>query len=491
MTGEADAEMAAGSLAHTPTWAVATVCFFIISISIILEHSIHLLMNWLKKRHKTVLYDAVGRIKSEFMLLGFLSILLTVTERSIPKICIPTEVANKMLPCGTGFMTGFGHWINNNESVIKSSQRRLSEEEEEVDPCSSKGQVSLVTSKGVEQLELFIFVLAATQIVYSVITVALGRIKMRRWEAWEKETQSQDYQNAHDPNKRRFSRQVTFWKRHEACTETPLQLWVKCFFRQFFSSVAKTDYLTLRYGFITTHLSTRQLNSFNFQKYIKHSLDEDFRTVVSISPLMWFIVVIFMLLDIHGWHSYFWISFVPLSIVLTVGTKLEVIVAKMALQLKKQKNVIIEAQVVELNDNNFWFGQPSFLLDLMHLTLFLIEFGSDSCYHEGTTTIIRMVLAFVVQVICSYITLPHYALVTQMGSQFKGEIFNKKVAQVLLQWHNQVRRARKRKQETNNVEQSPITTIVGNDNNNLGENHIEGSHKSEKLSEITEVDEVE
>ncbi|KAL3628542.1 hypothetical protein CASFOL_027588 [Castilleja foliolosa] len=240
-----------------------------------------------------------------FMLLGFLSILLTVTKRTIPNICIPTEVANKMLPCG---------------SVIESSQRRLYEEEE-IDPCSYKGKYEALGSLGKQNS-------------------VTGLPKYPRM-----------HRNA---------------------------ISVKCFFRQFFSSVAKTDYLTLRYGFITTHLSLGQLNSFNFQKYIKHSLDKDFRTVVSIRPLMWFLVVIFMLLDIHGWHSYFWISFVRLTIVLTVGTKLEVIVAKMALQLKKQKNVIIEAQVVELNDNNFWFGQPSFLLDLMHFILFLMEFGSDS-----------------------------------------------------------------------------------------------------------------
>ncbi|KAL6574819.1 hypothetical protein OROMI_012104 [Orobanche minor] len=30
------------------------------------------------------------------------------------------------------------------------------------------------------------------------------------------------------------------------------------------------------------HLSARQLNNFNFQKYIQHSLDEDFKVVISI-----------------------------------------------------------------------------------------------------------------------------------------------------------------------------------------------------------------
>ena len=33
------------SLEHTPTWALAVVCFFFIAISIVLEHCIHLLTN--------------------------------------------------------------------------------------------------------------------------------------------------------------------------------------------------------------------------------------------------------------------------------------------------------------------------------------------------------------------------------------------------------------------------------------------------------------
>ncbi|KAL6534202.1 hypothetical protein OROHE_013127 [Orobanche hederae] len=200
-------------------------------------------------------------------------------------------------------------------------------------------------------------------------------------------------------------------------------------------------------------------------------------------PLMWLTVVIFMLVDIHGWHSYFWISFAPLLLVLTVGTKLEVIVAKMALQLKKQKNVIVGSPLVEPNDKNFWFGQPGFVLDLLHLTLFLNAF--EMAFFIWVTVLIA------VQVICSYITIPLYALVTQMGSQFKGGIFNEKVADVLKQWHTQVRRNRKRKQEPTTIDPSPPTTthVMANGrglNNSPSEFSAETSHKSKKSGEITE-----
>ncbi|KAK9920878.1 hypothetical protein M0R45_029416 [Rubus argutus] len=87
------------SLEDTPTWAVATVCFFFISISILLEHSIHLLVTWLKKHRKNALTDAVEKLKAELMLLGFVSLLLAVTQDRIAKICIPAKLGDIMLPC--------------------------------------------------------------------------------------------------------------------------------------------------------------------------------------------------------------------------------------------------------------------------------------------------------------------------------------------------------------------------------------------------------
>ncbi|GKU93604.1 hypothetical protein SLEP1_g7181 [Rubroshorea leprosula] len=87
------------SLEQTPTWAVAVVCFVLVLISIIIEHIIHLIGKWLKKRNKRALYEALEKIKSELMLLGFISLLLTVGQSLISDICIPEKVANTWHPC--------------------------------------------------------------------------------------------------------------------------------------------------------------------------------------------------------------------------------------------------------------------------------------------------------------------------------------------------------------------------------------------------------
>ncbi|ESQ37487.1 hypothetical protein EUTSA_v10002531mg [Eutrema salsugineum] len=391
------------------------------------------------------------------MVLGFMSLMLNVIEGEVSKICIPTRYANRMLPChGT--------------KILLTDEDDDDDHDNNSAHFCSKGKTSLISPEGLTQLSFFFFVLACMHTLYNLATLLLGMAKMRRWNSWEKETQTVDYLAANDPNRFRITRETTFARRHlSSWTETSIQLWIKCFFRQFYNSVAKVDYLTLRHGFIFAHLSSN--NSFNFQKYIQRSLHEDFKTVVGISPLMWLTVVIFMLLDVHGWRVYFWMSFVPLIMVLVIGTKLEVIVAKMAVKIMDRNNVIRGSPLVEPNDKHFWFCAPRFLLIILHYTLFLNtfemaffvwitwKFGINSCYHEHReVVVIRLVLAVTVQVLSSYITLPLYALVTQMGSTYKSAILEEQIGNVLRQCHGRVRDKRKRNQT--------LETDNNSDNNN-------------------------
>ncbi|XP_027352241.1 MLO-like protein 3 [Abrus precatorius] len=424
------------SLQHTPTWAIAIVCFVLITISIILDHLVHLIVKWLRKHQKSDLVEAIEKLRSELMILGFMSLLLTVTQDAITEICVPVKAADTMLPCRKS---------TTNDTAVSDS-------------CSAKNasKVALVSKQGIHQLHMFIFVLAVMQIVYSFLTMSLARAKMRRWKSWDEETKTIEYQVANDPNRFRYTRQTTFGRRHiSTFTGSPLYVWIKCFFRQFFHSVAKVDYLTLRHGFISAHFSARNRN-FDFQNYIEQSLEEDFRIIVSISPVMWFTVVIFLLVDVHGWHAYLWLSYVPLLMVLVLGAKLEVIVDKMALQMKDINNVTKGTPLVSPSDNFFWFGHPGFVLTLLHYTLFVnafelaffiwvsTQFGINSCYHEHKSfTIIRVMIAVAVQILCSYVTLPLYALVAQMGSQVKS----KTLAKILRQWHVEVRERRKKQEQ--------------------------------------------
>ncbi|KAK6235389.1 hypothetical protein SCA6_010726 [Theobroma cacao] len=519
------------TLQQTPTWAVATVCFVFIALSILIEHLIHLISKWLKGHKKTALFEAVEKLKSVLMVLGFMSLILTVAQSSLSKICIPNKLANTMLPChksqstkttkAIGYDQIWSHQLHERTLAVDAS--------ESSSYCDSKGMTSLISQDGANQLSIFLFVLAAMQIVYSVVTMALGRAKMRRWKAWEKETQTVEYQAANDPNRFRFTRQTTFARRHmNSCAETSILLWIKCFFQQFFSSVAKVDYLTLRHGFISAHLSTN--TTFNFQKYIQRSLEDDFKVVVGISPLMWFLVVIFLLVDVHGE-----LECVSMGIISPIdssagsrnqapgncskngtssqrseqcnsrcpfgATQRQLLLAQSTqtfldpfalhfihgtnyspfLNPKEVLSNFLDnysTAIIEINNTGiFHCSQNAF--EAAFFVWVTSQYGIKSCYHEHPGIIAtRMVLAVTVQVLCSYITLPLYALVTQMGSNFKSALFEEHTANAIRQWHAGVKQKRKNQGGASRV---------GNDNSNSNRSissDLSTQHRAPTSSEI-------
>ncbi|XP_019199042.1 PREDICTED: MLO-like protein 6 [Ipomoea nil] len=494
------------SLEETPTWAVAVVCFVLVAISIVIEYIIHLVGKWLKSRHKRALYEALEKIKSELMLLGFISLLLTVLQEPISNICIPASVGDSWHPCkkkGEAEKlepSSSEHWELSSE---ENSRRRLLAAPGGVrrvlaaaggDKCAAKGKVPLISADGIHQLHIFIFVLAVFHVFYCITTLALGSAKMRRWKAWEEETKTIEYQFAHDPERFRFARETSFGRRHLSFwTKTPILLWIACFFRQFIRSVPKVDYLTLRHGFIMAHLAPQSQTKFDFQKYIKRSLEEDFKVVVGISPIIWLFAVVFLLFNTHGWYSYLWMPFIPLIIILLVGTKLQVIITKMGLRIQERGEVVKGVPVVEPGDDLFWFNRPRLMLFLINFVLFQnafqlalfawawYEFGIRSCFHKRKEDIaIRISMGALIQILCSYVTLPLYALVTQMGSNMKPTIFNERVATALKKWHHTAKKHVKESRH-NSAAVTPVSSRPGTPSHGMSPVHLlRGYYRSDQ-----------
>lgn len=63
-----------------------------------------------------------------------------------------------------------------------------------------------------------------------------------------------------------------------------------------------------------------------------------------------------------------------LQTILAVGTKLQAIITRMALEIKERHAVIQGIPLVQLSDHHFWFGRPQFILFLIHFTLFQVQF---------------------------------------------------------------------------------------------------------------------
>ncbi|KAG4960410.1 hypothetical protein JHK87_037043 [Glycine soja] len=406
------------TLENTPTWAVATVCFIMIVISIFIEHLLHILARYFKRKRRKSLTEALEKIKTELMLLGFTSLLLTVSEKSIANICIPKGVGETLIPCAS---IAF-------------------DDAEEETKCAEQGKVSLLSREGVRELQYFIFHLAVCHVVSCILTFGLGMAKMRRWESWEGETKTLEYQFAYDPRRFQLTRQTPFGKRHlNYWSNNSVMYWPVCLVRQFYRSVPKVDYFTLRHGFIMAHFSEE--SNFDFQKYIERALENDFGVVVGLSWWIWIFSVLYIFFNANAFYSHFWLPFIPLMVLLLVGTKLQSIITDMCLDSHDKSHMIKGTLLVRPSDHFFWFGWPKLLLHLISFILFQIRFGIRSCFHEEIENIIiRVAMVVSVQILCGYVTLPLYALVTQMGTSMRKVVFTENVIRGIQIWQDKAKK---------------------------------------------------
>ncbi|KAJ0097537.1 hypothetical protein Patl1_29300 [Pistacia atlantica] len=350
--------------------------------------------------------------------------------KPVSKICISAKAGSTMLPC----KEPKDKEDYNNGGNDGDDRRKLLWH-------TGEGKVPLVSQSGIHQLHIFIFMLAVFHVLYSVLTIGLAKAKMKKWKGWELETSSLEYQFTNDPSRFRLAHQTSFVRGHTGFFTAPGLRWIVAFFRQFFYSVTKVDYLTMRHGFIKAHLAPN--SKFNFHKYIKRSMEDDFKVVVGISLPLWTCCIVFQLLNVYGWYTISWASFIPLVIFLIVGAKLEIIIMEMAQQIQDRGTVVKGAPVVEPSNSFFWFNCPDLILFLLHFTLFQVLLLP--CYAFALERVPDGLLSMdmALQILCSYITFPLYALVTQMGSHMKKAIFEEQTAMALKKWQKAARERKK------------------------------------------------
>ncbi|GAU44621.1 hypothetical protein TSUD_378990 [Trifolium subterraneum] len=325
------------SLEYTPTWIVAVVCSIIVFISLIAERALHRLGKYLKRKKQKALYRALNKLEEELMLLGFISLLLTVFQDLISHICISPKHATQMLPCKRSHesLQGSGHDLIDYDTII--NRRRLFSTDTGPEHCRREGKVPLLSLEGLHQLHIFIFVLAIVHVVFCATTMILGGARIRQWKSWEDHARRKSGETLRLEIDQFFNKHAQGYWRKAAVVG-----WLRSFFKQFYGSVAKYDYLALRQGFIKEHYPNHP--DFNFHNYITRTLEVDFRKVIGISLK---------------------------QILLLVGAKLEHIITRLG-----QESVAKEdpTKRVKPSDEYFWFGRPAIVLDLLHFTLFQNSF---------------------------------------------------------------------------------------------------------------------
>lgn len=455
MSSEVDREESR-SLALTPTWSVATVLTIFVVVSLLVERSIHRLSNWLRKTNRKPLLAAVEKMKEELMLLGFISLLLTATSSIISNICIPSKYYNSAFaPCTRSEVDEeieshtrklLMNFVYPQRRVLNALNRNTCQKDYE----------PFVSYEGLEQLHRFIFVMAITHVSYSCLTMLLAVVKIHSWRRWEDEAQVDRHDVLTEISRNEtMKRQSTMVKFHESnpLLTNGLVTWMICFFRQFGRSVVRADYLTLRKAFIMNHNLT---SKYDFHSYMIRSMEEEFQRIVGVSGPLWGFVVAFMLFNIKGSNLYFWIAIIPITLVLLVGTKLQHVIATLALESAGNTGFFTERRL-KPRDELFWFKKPELLLKLIHFILFQNafelasffwfwwQFGYNSCFIKNHMLVyIRLFLGFVGQFLCSYSTLPLYALVTQMGTNYKAALIPQRIRDTIHGWGKDARRRRRR-----------------------------------------------
>ncbi|XP_057527268.1 MLO-like protein 15 [Amaranthus tricolor] len=425
------------TLESTPTWVVAILCTVFVVVSLAAERLIHYTGKYLKKTNKKPLFQALQKIKEELMLMGFISLLLTVFQGRIGTLCISHNLANKWLPC-------------NNQPVLNLqthliSRHLLAQTSNSANYCQLKGKVPVLSVTALHHLHIFIFVLAVVHVVMCALTVLFGGIKIREWRIWEEVIQKM----MDDPED--DVKPLDFVRSHSWAVSNRLIGWVEAFFKQFYGSVTESDYRAMRMGFIMTHCKSN--TKFNFHNYMVRAFEADFKKVVGISWFLWLFVIIFLFLNVNGYHAYFWIAFIPLIMLFGVGMKLEHIIIKLAKQVADERHS--GHIVIHPSNDYFWFHKPRLLLLLIHIILFQnsfelafffwiwVQYGFDSCIMGSIGyTVPRLVITAFVQFICSYSTLPLYAIVTQMGSSFNKAIFEDYIQEHLIEWAHKAKKTR-------------------------------------------------
>ncbi|KAM3700054.1 hypothetical protein ACJW31_05G071100 [Castanea mollissima] len=388
------------SLVYTPTWVVATVCFIIVLISLCVERSLHRLGKFLIGRKQEELYAALQKLKEELMLLGFISLLLTVFQGLISRICIPIHLSIFMLPCKKRYIVhpnGTEHYSN----PTTNNPQRLLFQDTNSGHCLHKGKAPLLPLEALHQLHIFIFVLAVVHVIFCVTIMTLGAARIRQWKSWEdsirKKIQSKKGGNdahVHDTDHLDFlnERGAGYWRKAAVVS------WMKHY---------------------------PDAPEYNFHHHVMQTLAVDFKKVIGVSWYLWLFVVVFLLLNVAGWNTYFWLSFLPLILLLLVGAKLQHIITRLAQEVVAERNIHdheAQLQVTEMKRDNHEAHEapPPNSFEIGFFFWILFTYGFNSCIMDKLGFIIpRLIVGLIVQVLCSYSTLPLYAIVTQMGSKIK------------------------------------------------------------------------
>ncbi|KAL5669977.1 hypothetical protein ACJX0J_022198, partial [Zea mays] len=322
---------------------------------------------WLRKTKRKAMLAALEKIREELMLLGVISLLLSQTARFISEICVPSSLfTSRFYICSESDYQDLLRNTDANQTALDKNMfggQRLH--------VCGEGHEPFVSYEGLEQLHRFLFILGITHVLYSFVTVVLSMIKIYSWRKWETLAGPIAAEELKARRTKVMRRQSTFVFNNAShpWSKNKILIWMLCFLRQFKGSIIRSDYLALRLGFVTYH---KLPHSYDFHKYMVRSMEDDYNGTIGISWPLWAYAIVCILINVHGINIYFWLSFVPVILVLLVGTELQHVIAQLALEVAEATAPYVGSQL-KLRDDLFWFGKPRVLWWLIQFISFQDE----------------------------------------------------------------------------------------------------------------------
>ncbi|KAJ6927995.1 MLO-like protein 4 isoform X2 [Populus alba x Populus x berolinensis] len=476
--GEEDVVIWQGrSLVETPTYSVATVITVLVFVCFLFQRSIYRFGKWLEKTRRKALFVSLEKIKEELMLLGLISLLLAQCARWISEICVNSSLfSSKFYLCSEEDYGSTQKVLFENPSpFLNESHTPPKRVTTQITHQCGEGREPFVSLEGLEQLHRFLFVLGITHVLYSCLTVGLAMSKIYSWRKWENQTNLVADGNLQAKKNKVMRRQSTFVFHHTShpWSRSRVLIWMK----------------------------HKLPISYDFHKYMVRSMEDEFHGILGISWPLWGYAIICIFVNIHGLNIYFWLSFIPAILAMLVGTKLQHVVSTLALEIGEQTGPSIGNQV-KPRDGLFWFGKPDISLRLIQFIIFqnafematfiwsLWGFKKRSCFMKNHPMIIaRLASGVLVQIWCSYSTVPLNVIITQMGSRFRKALVAESVRDSLHSWCKRVKERSKRDSAALSVATRSVcsldTTIDEQDEITVVSGTLSPSSSLGSLNEVT------
>ncbi|KAL4386261.1 hypothetical protein GQ457_09G008410 [Hibiscus cannabinus] len=213
---------------------------YIVLISLIAERDLHRLGKYLKHKKHDALLEALEKLRRTDA--------VRIHFPSINRLSRPSEeTTHEEYPSQA---------INNRWHLFSTDSSSVR--------CSREGKAPLLSLEALHQLHIFIFVLAVVHVIFSeeqgfVNIKVLYFMQIRQWKQWEDWIKHRNAENTDQHDTFVIQHAQGYWRK------AAVVIWTRSFFKQFYGSVTKSDYVALRGGFIRVKsLTIMIINNINY-----------------------------------------------------------------------------------------------------------------------------------------------------------------------------------------------------------------------------------